>query len=129
MDLNFSAYGPAALKGEKIETPADHKIQSSSGFQGVRTAAEKQIERAVAQGDQSADARLKKRGELVIDEATKRVYYRTKDPITGSVEKYPTEAQLRMAAALKEEIDRKTITPGEVEVKVPDPGVLLNTKA
>ncbi len=129
MDLNVSVYGPP-IQGEKLETPLDHKIQSTSGFQGVQTAAEKQTERALSQGDQSADANLKKRGEYIIDEKTRRVYYRTKDPVTGDVQKFPSDAQLRQAAALKEEIERKLPTVDrKEEVKLPPPGELLDAKA
>ncbi|TAH36469.1 MAG: hypothetical protein EYC62_02645 [Alphaproteobacteria bacterium] len=129
MDLNLSAYGPT-IQGEKFETPMDHKIQSTSGFQGVQTSVEKQFERALSQGDQSADAHLRKRGQYIIDEKTRRVYYQTKDLVTGDVQKFPSEAQLRAAAALKEQLEKELPTVDrQQEVKLHPPGDILDAKA
>ncbi len=129
MDLNLNIVGPAQ-NAERIETPLDKKIQSAGGFSGVEKAADKQLQQALGQAEQKGDARFNRhdrKGELIIDEKTRRVYLQTKDPVTGEVQKFPSEAQLRLAAQLKEEYERKT--PIDKEVVALPAGELLDAKA
>lgn len=115
IDAGLSAIGPV-LPGERFDISQDQKIQSNNGYAGVKQSVVAQTGGAVEQAAQNADPRLKKKGEFVLDEKTREVYYRTKDPVTGKVEKIPTEAQMRMAAALKEEIDKKlTVTTDQLQ--------------
>ncbi len=129
MDLNLNTLGPAP-GAERLETPLDKKIQSAGGFSGVEKTADKQLQRALGQAEQKGDARFERqdrRGELIIDEKTRRVYLQTKDPVTGEVQKFPSEAQLRLAAQLKEEYERKATAVKTEETVVT--GELLDAKA
>jgi uncharacterized FlaG/YvyC family protein len=72
---------------------------------------------------------LRTRSQFEIDEGSKRVYLKVTDPVTGNIEKYPSESQLKLAAAIRQEFEKKLARATEAEVELPPPGELLNTKA
>ena len=125
MDMNIQPLGQPPT-GDKTTTNADKRVQSQNGFSGVDVRSAPQTKQAVEQSVQTSDVRQRAHGQLEIDEATRRVYYKRRDPETGDVQKFPSEAQLRMAAAMKEELEKK-LDSAMAEAVIP--GELLDAKA
>lgn len=125
MDLNLPPLG-VPVAPDKPETNLDKRLQSLAGLGGVQTPTTRQTKQAVEQPHQESDVGDRAHGQLEIDPATRRVYYTRRDPHTGDVQKFPSEAQLRMAAAMKEELEKRLNTDQAVEIA---PGELLDAKA
>lgn len=125
MDLTGVTVGPQ-VKAEPAKVPVDQNTQSAAGYAGVRDAISTQTANAVAQSAQMSDVVPRGRSSLGIDQATNRVVYSRYNPSTGKVEKYPSEAQLRAAAALKQQLDEMQAAAESTKNLVPA-GDLLDT--
>jgi streptogramin lyase len=127
MDLTGVSVGPQ-VKAEPTKVPVDQNIQSTSGFAGVRNAVSTQTVNAVAQSTQMSDVVPRSRGSLSVDETTRRVVYTRLNPRTGEVERIPSSAELRAAAALKQQLDEMAEAAKSIK-NLPVTGDLLDTKA
>ena len=113
MDMSVSSVGPQ-IRDERVEVKGDVRIQSSAGFEGVKNTAAKQIVKSIDQSSQSGDVLLRSQAEFGIDRRSNRMYLRVTNPKTGEVDKYPSEAQLEVAAAIQEMLDKEEVLPGEL---------------
>ena len=127
MDLTDVSVGPQ-VKAEPAKVPVDQSIQSSAGFSGVRAGVSTQLANAVAQSTQMSDVVPRAKGSLSMDEATKRVVYTKVNPRTGEVEKIPSDAELRAAATLKQQLDEMEAAAASLK-NLAVAGDLLDTKA
>lgn len=113
MDINLSAVGSAPREDRAPEPKNYQKIQSDSGFEGVRNTVDTQLRQAVGQASQPASMLMQKHGEVTRDKASGRFVLVTTNPKTGQVDKYPSDAQLAIAAAIKQQLEKDIPLPGE----------------